>query len=63
MATEMRRLLLHVLRSCQTVHRYLWGLEFVAYERDDLVQDAVERRVAIIGEALNQATNRDPAVA
>jgi uncharacterized protein with HEPN domain len=38
------------------------GLEFVAYERDSLVQDAVERRIAVIGEALNQAANRHPAI-
>lgn len=63
MTTATRRLLLDVLRSCQLIHRYVAGLEFAGYERDDVVQDAVERRIAIIGEALNQAAIRDPDVA
>jgi uncharacterized protein with HEPN domain len=63
MTTETRRLLRDVLRSCRMIHRYTAGLELAGYQRDDLVRDAVERRIAIIGEALNQAASHDPAVA
>ncbi|HEU5432356.1 MAG TPA: HepT-like ribonuclease domain-containing protein [Thermomicrobiales bacterium] len=62
MTTGTRRLLLDVLRSCQMIRRYTVGVAFAADERDDLVRDAVERRLAIIGEALNKAAGRDPAI-
>lgn len=62
MTTGTRRLPLDVLRSCELIQRYTAGLEIAAYQRDDLVRDAVERRLANDGEALNQAASRDPAI-
>ena len=38
------------------------GVDFAAYERDDMVRDAVERRLGIIGEALNRAAVLEPAL-
>jgi uncharacterized protein with HEPN domain len=56
----MRQRLFDVLRSCQAIGRYTAGLDFAAYERSDMVRDAVERRLGIIGEALNQALATEP---
>ncbi len=50
-----KKLLLDALLACRAIARYTAGLEFSAYERDELIRDAVERRFAIIGEALNRA--------
>ena len=44
-----------VLDSCGAIDQYTADLDFAAYERDRKVRDAVERRLGIIGEALNRA--------
>jgi len=36
------------------------GLDFAAYERDELVRDGVERRLGIVGEALAAAARLEP---
>lgn len=56
----MRQRLLDVLQSCQAIGQYTAGLDFAAYVREPMVQDAVERRLGIIGEALNRAVDLDP---
>ncbi len=63
MTTETRRRLRDALRSCRAIGRYTAGLDLAAYERDDMVRDAVERRLGIIGEALNRAQALEPALA
>jgi uncharacterized protein with HEPN domain len=55
MTTETRRRLHDALRSCRAIGQSTAGLDLAAYERDDLVRDAVERRLGIIGEALHRA--------
>ena len=60
MTTETRQRLLDVLVSCRAIGQYTIGLDFAAYERDDMVRDAVERRLGIIGEALNRAAVLEP---
>jgi hypothetical protein len=45
MTNETRQRLLDVLISCEAIDRYTAGLDFAAYERDTMVQDAVERRL------------------
>ena len=62
MTTETRQRLLDVLVSCRAIGQYTTGLDFAAYERDDMVRDAVERRLGIIGEALNRAAVLEPAL-
>jgi uncharacterized protein with HEPN domain len=57
-ATKKR--LLDALLACRAISRYTNDLDFAAYERDELVRDAVERRLGIVGEALNRATADDP---
>jgi uncharacterized protein with HEPN domain len=63
MTTETRRRLRDAARSCRAIARYTAGLDLDAYERDDMVRDAVERRLGIIGEALHRAAVLDPALA
>jgi len=61
--TRQRLLDVKVLVSCQAIREYTAGLDFAAYEREAMVRDAVERRLGIIGEALNRAVTLDPALA
>jgi uncharacterized protein with HEPN domain len=58
--TRHRLLDLKVLVSCQAIDQYTAGLDFAAYEREAMVRDAVERRLGIIGEALNRAVTLEP---
>ena len=62
MTNETRRRLLDlkVLLSCRAIGQYTAELDFAAYERDNMVRDAVERRLGIIGEALNRAVACEP---
>jgi len=63
MTNETRQLLLDALLSCRAIRGYTAEIDFAAYKRDDMVRDAVERRLGIIGEALNRATVLEPALA
>ncbi len=60
MTNETRQLLLDVLLSCRAIGRYTAGHDFTAYESNEMVQDAVERRLGIIGEALNRTALLEP---
>ena len=62
MTNETRQRLHDILFSCQAISRYTAGLDLTAYRRDDMVRDAVERRLGIIGEALNRAVILDPEI-
>ena len=62
MTNETRQRLLDVLVSCHAIDRYTAGLDFASYERDDMVRDAVERRLGIIGEALSRAAVLEPSL-
>jgi uncharacterized protein with HEPN domain len=63
MTNETRQRLHDILLSCQAISRYTAGFDLAAYQRDDMVRDAVERRLGIIGEALNRAVFLEPALA
>ena len=63
MKPKTRQRLLDALESCQTIRRYVAGIDYEAYLCDDEKRDAVERRLGIIGEALHKATTLDPALA
>jgi uncharacterized protein with HEPN domain len=63
MKIETRQRLLDAPQSCQMIAKYTAGLDFAGYERAPMLQDAVERRLGIIGEALNQAAALEPALA
>lgn len=60
MMNETRQRLLDAMRSCQAIGRYTAGLDLAAYQRDDMVRDAVERRLGVIGEALQRAQLVEP---
>jgi uncharacterized protein with HEPN domain len=63
MTNETRQRLLDDLRSCHAVADYTVGLDYAAYQRDDMLRDAVECRLGIIGEALHRAQLSDPTLA
>ena len=63
MTNETRRRLHDVLLACRAIGRYTVGLDIDAYERDELIRDAVERRLGIIGEAVNRAAVLEPTLA
>ena len=60
MTNETRQRLLDVLLPCRAIGRYTARLDFIAYESSEMMQDAVERRPGIIGEAPNRASVLDP---
>jgi len=60
MAIETRQRLLDALISCRAIRHYTIGIDFAAYRRDSQLRDAVERRLGIIGEALNRAKTLEP---
>jgi uncharacterized protein with HEPN domain len=60
MPSAMRQRLLDVVWSCEAIGEYTAGMDFAAYERAPIVQGAVERRLGIIGEALNRALDSEP---
>jgi uncharacterized protein with HEPN domain len=53
MTNKTRQRLLDAPRSCHAFHRYTLGLDLTEYEHQDIVRDAVERRLGTIGEAPN----------
>jgi uncharacterized protein with HEPN domain len=62
--TEPSRLKSHDAASAQgAIARYLKGKTFDDYQRDDLLQAAVERRSEIAAEALNQLSKSHPSIA
>lgn len=61
--SAIRQRLFDVLQSCQAISQYTAGLDFSGYVRDPMVRDAVERRLGIIGEALQRAVDLDPGLA
>jgi len=60
MTKETRQRLLDIQNACLAISHYTAGLDFATYEREDMVRDAVERRLGIIGEALSRAAVLDP---
>ena len=60
MRPESKSALLDSLRAAQDIRRYVAEIEFYDYERDDVLQAAVERKFEIAGEALNRVRLKDP---
>ena len=62
MDPEIRTFFIHALQAADDIVRYTRRLEFDDYENDDMLQAAVERKLEIIGEALNRVRRRSPDV-
>lgn len=60
MTPEARQRLRDVVEACRLAAEYTAGLDYAAYEGSRLVRDAVERRLTIVGEALNRAAVLQP---
>jgi uncharacterized protein with HEPN domain len=56
----VRQRLHDVIESCQAIAHYTEDLDFSSYVANPMVRDAVERRLGIIGEALNRAVELSP---
>jgi uncharacterized protein with HEPN domain len=62
MAKEPRMYLHDAAMALAAISRYLTGKSFDDYQRDDLLQAAVERRFEIAAEALNQLSKIPPSI-
>jgi uncharacterized protein with HEPN domain len=63
MTNKTRTSLFDALDSCRAIRRYTDGVDFAAYLRDNMMRDAIERRLGIIGEAPHHAEALDPSLA
>ncbi len=54
MDPEARRRLTHIIQSIDRISEYIAGSVFADYQRETMMRDAIERRVLIIGEAINR---------
>jgi len=62
MAKEPRMYLHDAATALAAISRYLTGKSLDDYQRDDLLQAAVERRLEIAAEALNQLSKTHPSI-
>lgn len=62
MTNATRQRLLDAAMACRAIRRYAADLDREDDKANELVRDAVERRLAIIGEAPNRAAQLDPSL-
>ena len=60
MERDVNTYLFDVVENCKLIVGFVRGLDYAAYEDDELVKSAVERRFINIGEALNRLKQTDP---
>jgi uncharacterized protein with HEPN domain len=60
---DPRKYVWDALRASDRIARFVEDRQLADYRADDLVRSAVERQFEIIGEALNQLSRADPALA
>jgi len=63
MPRDPRKFLADVTEACERIQRFVEGRSYEEYRRDELLQSAVERQFAIIGEAVNRLARAAPHVA
>lgn len=63
MRPESRVLLWDAIRSAEAIQTFIRDRSFSDYTADEMLRAAVERKFAIIGEALNQLSQLDPELA
>lgn len=63
MKHDAKKYLVDISLSIEIILQYFAQIQsYSDFEKDQKTIDAVERRLAIIGEALNKATQIDPAI-
>ncbi len=60
MRLECHRLLADMLAACERIERYRGGVDAEAVSADEMLRDAVERQLIIVGEALFQISKLEP---
>ena len=63
MQLKVKALLHDIEQAIDLIDRFTSSRSFEDYTGDPMVRSAVERQLVIIGEALNQLTRLDPAIA
>jgi len=63
MKIEARQRLLDVLEACRAVERFTKGKDFAAYQHDEMLRAAVERKLEVIGEAFTKLEHVEPDLA
>ena len=63
MQRDPRAFLWDVREAALAIQTFTTGLDVTAYENNELVKAAVERKFEVIGEALNQLSKLDAAMA
>ena len=59
---EIRKYLFDMREACELITQFTAGKTYDDFHADSMLRSAVERQFEIIGEALNQAIQRDPAL-
>ena len=63
MARDPRALLADVLDAARSIERFRQGIDLDGFRTDELVRSEVERKLEIVGEALNRLSREDPELA
>lgn len=63
MPRDPRTLLADVLDAARSVERFRQGIDLDAFRADELVRAGVERKLEVVGEALNRLSRDHPDVA
>ncbi len=63
MKSEVKQRLLDVLEACRAVERFARGRDFAAYQADEMLRAAVERKLEVIGEAFTKLEDVEPETA
>jgi uncharacterized protein with HEPN domain len=63
MKSGARQRPLDVLEACRAVERFAKGRDFTAYQSDEMLRAAVERKLEVIGEAFTKLEDVEPEVA
>lgn len=63
MKIAARQRLLEVLEACRAVEQFAQGRDFAAYQSNEMLRAAVERKLEVIGEAFTKLEDVEPEVA
>ena len=63
MPRDPRALLADALDAARSIERFRRGLDLDGFRADELVRAAVERKLEIVGEALNRLSREEPELA